>query len=538
MSFLRPGEHPDELISAAVSGDLTDQEQERLDAHLARCETCRQTLAAWTEQRRLLHGMRGAPVPRDLAPRIRAGIESGAFAVPWWRRTGLLVGVGASLATVAAALVAVLVITDLLPNRQVASSHSPTATASVSLSPLPSANPSASESAQPSIPAEPTMPPVAAASPYALAWTGKPASARYSVVANQDSDLQLQASGPPVGAALSPPGTHLAFRVERGQSGMTDTFVTTPGSWKGTKLGTSVDGVFADQMTWSPDGRFLAYTLISPDNMRSDAWIFDASSGTNHQLTNTGDSFAASWAPASASDDQLWISRAGEQPVSYLVTLPSDASLPDPSDPADISHDTLDGIFMPLVAPDGQKLIFWRGTMSTGPDGLWSFARGGMPYLGSVATPGKNEKQLFSTLSAVGGEAFTSAKIAWAPDSDGFAVWAASWTGVGQPEGFPDGAAVYFGHVSKPELITPAQALDAADLSGALRVVDVTPAPGTDVLAITIVTDPGSEGGTALPTAELRLVTRAFGNEPDRVQTLNGSRGDWLGPGFYWPALH
>ena len=58
------------------------------------------------------------------------------------------------------------------------------------------------------------------------------------------------------------------------------------------------------------------------------------------------------------------------------------------------------------------------------------------------------------------------------------------------------------------------------------------------VLAITIVTDPGSEGGTALPTAELRLVTRAFGNEPDRVQTLNGSRGDWLGPGFYWPALH
>ena len=54
MSILRPGDHPDELISAAVSGDLTDQEQARLDAHLGTCERCRQTLADWTEQRRLV----------------------------------------------------------------------------------------------------------------------------------------------------------------------------------------------------------------------------------------------------------------------------------------------------------------------------------------------------------------------------------------------------------------------------------------------------------------------------------------------------
>jgi anti-sigma factor RsiW len=120
MTMRRGNDHPDELISAAISGDLTDDEQVRLDAHLATCETCRQTMAAWTDQRRLVSELRQPPVPRDLGPRIRAGIESGAFAVPWWRRNGLLVGVGASLATVAAAVLAVVVISDLLPGPPVA----------------------------------------------------------------------------------------------------------------------------------------------------------------------------------------------------------------------------------------------------------------------------------------------------------------------------------------------------------------------------------------------------------------------------------
>ena len=42
------GNHVDELISASLTGDLTDAERVDLDAHLVRCETCRNTLAAFT----------------------------------------------------------------------------------------------------------------------------------------------------------------------------------------------------------------------------------------------------------------------------------------------------------------------------------------------------------------------------------------------------------------------------------------------------------------------------------------------------------
>ena len=49
------GRHPDELISASLTGDLTDAERAELDAHLARCETCRETLAAFGAERELTH---------------------------------------------------------------------------------------------------------------------------------------------------------------------------------------------------------------------------------------------------------------------------------------------------------------------------------------------------------------------------------------------------------------------------------------------------------------------------------------------------
>jgi len=42
------GNHVDELISASLTGDLTDAERLELNAHLVRCETCRATLAAFT----------------------------------------------------------------------------------------------------------------------------------------------------------------------------------------------------------------------------------------------------------------------------------------------------------------------------------------------------------------------------------------------------------------------------------------------------------------------------------------------------------
>ena len=51
------GNHVDELISASLTGDLTDAERAELDAHLARCERCRATLAAFKAERRILSGL-------------------------------------------------------------------------------------------------------------------------------------------------------------------------------------------------------------------------------------------------------------------------------------------------------------------------------------------------------------------------------------------------------------------------------------------------------------------------------------------------
>ena len=74
----------EELISASLQGDLTADERRRLDAHLDGCEQCRQTLAAFSDQRRMLAGLRHVAPPRDLGARVRAGIEYGS--VPWWRK--------------------------------------------------------------------------------------------------------------------------------------------------------------------------------------------------------------------------------------------------------------------------------------------------------------------------------------------------------------------------------------------------------------------------------------------------------------------
>ena len=88
--------HPDELISASLSGDLTDLERRELDAHLATCPTCRETLEAFSQQRQLLSGLPVTRAPRDLGPRVRAGIESGRLGVPCWRRPGGLLAAGST----------------------------------------------------------------------------------------------------------------------------------------------------------------------------------------------------------------------------------------------------------------------------------------------------------------------------------------------------------------------------------------------------------------------------------------------------------
>jgi hypothetical protein len=177
--------------------------------------------------------------------------------------------------------------------------------------------------------------------------------------------------------------------------------------------------------------------------------------------------------------------------------------------------------------------------MSAEGGGGWNFVRGGMLYLaqadanGHFADLGEAQQQVFDTLSLPGGEAFNRARFAWAPDGEGLAVWDAQWTGTQQPEGFPDDTRVYFGHPGSGFKIGPAQALDEADTAGG-DVVQVSLAGGR-YLALTVLTQEGSEGGSYGPTAELRLVTRNLGDVPDEVQTFRTDKV-WNGPAFY-PAI-
>src|SRR5262245_26562651 len=116
MTVLRPGDHADELISASLTGDMTDVERATLEQHLAGCDRCRQTLDAFREERRLISGMRHLQPPADLSARVRAGIESGATgSLPWWQRRSTLVAVVGSLGAVAAGLLAVVILSDLRP---------------------------------------------------------------------------------------------------------------------------------------------------------------------------------------------------------------------------------------------------------------------------------------------------------------------------------------------------------------------------------------------------------------------------------------
>ena len=127
------GPHPDELISASLTGDLTAEERAALDAHMARCDICQATLAAFKSERRILSGLPAAPAPRDLAARVRTGIEGGPRA--WWRRRPGLRAIGASFATVAAAALAVVVLTRPPTHPVGQASGSPQATLSSAPSP-------------------------------------------------------------------------------------------------------------------------------------------------------------------------------------------------------------------------------------------------------------------------------------------------------------------------------------------------------------------------------------------------------------------
>jgi hypothetical protein len=537
---LRRGQHPDELISAAVRGDLTEDEQARLDAHLASCEQCRQTMAAWTEQHRLVSNLRQAPVPRDLGPRIRAGIESGAFAVPWWRRTGLLVGVGATLATVTAAVVAFVVIGDLLPGPPIASSGSP----GVSASTLPSVAASASvvETAAPS----PTEPPIAgeATPPYYLAFTGTVQSPALTLRDGGQGTVARElpaATGQPISAALSPDGRWLAYITPVGLKGTNMYWVVNVEDGSSLRLGESaaIGNPFMNGLFWSSNGRYLTFTLGDPEDVpKTDAWLFDAADATVSQLTARGDVLAAGWRSTQSGESRAWATIATVDPTSY--ELPDLAASSLPLDPTD-STTAVRGAFQPLWNWDGSAAIFWRGTLDPSSEAGYEFAEGGTPCLARDAGPDPSEsfdgaEPLFSDL-AIGREAFTSAAITWSTLSiDAYAVWDAKWAGVPQSSDgspYPDEHRIYFSHLSDERNILAGHALDVGDIPEGAYVSSVAIAPlDTDYLAISIGFPAG--GDLAIPEGEVLLIKRNTGDVADElIRTLKGTEQGWYGPAVY-----
>lgn len=559
MTVLRPGEHADELISASLTGDLTEVERATLEQHLAGCERCRGTLAAFREERRLISGMRHLPPPADLGARVRAGIDAGADgSLPWWQRRSTLVAVVGSLGAVAAGLLAVVVFSNLRGPVATASatpSASVSLEASISLEPTPSASivatPSASQSGEP----EQTPAPVVAVKEPVARFTYR--------LENQQPKLQLVADGGeaelevgtamvPIDAALSPDGDWLAFRVEGESSGLVSTYAFRQSDETLIELGTQgMDSPFS-RLSWSAFGELLAYTYVDQDGA-ADVWVLDTRSPDPEpvRITNTGRSFAGSFY-GGGNEAWLWVSTAEEgSPTSYRIALPLEGPLPQAADPAENALETYPGVFLPVDNQDGPFdqgpaiapiVAFWSGEMTESGGSGWRFDRGGMLYRtyagveGQLLLEGGNpELQVFETLQVQpNGAAFESARFAWAPDRDGLAVWDAQWAGVQQPDGFPDPGRVYYAHASTgPGTIGPAQALDSRDTEGN-RVVHVG-LGGGQYLAVTVATKGGSESGTYGPTAELRLITRNLGSVPDEVDA-SGQDRVWVGPAVY-PAF-
>jgi hypothetical protein len=575
----------EELISASLTEELTDADRQRLDAHLDSCSHCRGTLAAFAEQRRIMGGLRHVAPPRDLGARVRTGIERGRFApVPFWRRPVVIfAGAGGSLAAVFGALLAMAMLNGSPQEPQVGQSTptltptlepQPTATATPAvitptLPPVPtSASPAPpGESAPPpsAAPSEPTNPVAVAPEPDVfLAFTGtledpaltveEPAPAGESPPPAEEVDTP---SGPPIAAELSPDGQWLAYITEVGLSGQNEVRATRvaeapPSSDPGTSappdsskavgetvvLGSSAMGTpFLERLSWSPDGRYLAYTLTDPlPAGTTDAWVFETERADFWQLTDVGNAFAASWVSREDGEPLLWVSTAGAEPASYLTEPLTSAGQDEPIDPAVGSHATADGVFQPLLSPNGSFAIYWRGSMLREESG-WAFVEGGAPQLAQHEASGEtyrfvSERPLFSDLT-IDEDAFTSASITWGGDGDAYAVWSTEWAGdsQGTDEQYPDAARVYFGHATDPRGLTRIHAIDAADIAPGLSVVDVKVSPTGRHLVISA-REPLA-GDLDTPRAELLLVERNTGKVADKVELLGSSEEGWFGPAAF-----
>jgi anti-sigma factor RsiW len=521
------GNHVDELISASLTGDLTDAERGELDAHHGRCANCPPTQAAVTAERRILSGLPVAEPPRDLSARVRTGIESGRLGRPWWRRPGGLVALGASLATVAAAVLAVVVFSKFHfgPVGQQSGSPQPSGSTAPSASAVESAPPSVAPSPVPALALGP-------AELGVVSLNGAPLEAlRLSVIpdATGDSIDAGSVSGAPIAAQLTPNGQWLAYITQKGESGANEVWGLHLTDGEVVALGCSSSAPFTDRLLWSPDSRYLAYTLVGLDlgpsagcqapSDGADVWLFDTESGKHARFTTAGNAYAASFIGGEPAT--LAVSFAAASPWTTVMSPVTGASA-----------ERTDGVFLPLFSPDGSRAIFWSGTMSSN-GGSWHFSIAGMPQLsGDVrsagpASPWALGTPLFSDLTPVGGEAFASGDFAWGPDSDQFAFWDGAWTGAPQSADgtYPSQRDVYIGRVGGG-LLNAASRL-VLDLAEGAWIVDVA-LPGSG-LAITIGLP---SAGIGDPPSAYLLVVSDEGGQPS---TIGGGvePPPWNGPAVY-----
>lgn len=443
------------------------------------------------------------------------------------------------MATVAAAILAIVVFGNLHFGPVGQQSASPEPSGSVA------PEPSAVETTPASV--TPTAPP-AFLGPGQLGYfelTGAPFEASRLKFVNDATGISHEAgavsenvSGPVLAGSLSPDGEWLAYITQKGETGANDVWAGNLISGRVAHLGCSLAAPFTDRLVWSPDGRYLAYTLVGIDlgpdsgcetpSAGADVWLFDTSTSNAvwSQFTSAGNAYASAFASNDPSGyARLWVSFAMEQPQSALLFV---------RDPQGrVTGEQAPGAFLPLLSPDGNRALFWSGTMAES-NGVWQFALGGMPQLSGdfraagaaspwIGTP------LFSDLTPVGGEAFAYGSFTWGPDADLVAFWNGAWTGAPQSADgtYPSQQDVYLGRVSGGGLSSASRLPLTLDPNA--WIVDVAFTPDGESVAVTI--GQPSAGIGDPPSAILQIVP-LDGSDP---RTIGGGVDPppWDGPAVF-----